>query len=243
MNTAYRWTQPALAALILVCVWSLAPATPPPVTDAVVPLEALAAAAQQALQSRAQALGRPVKISINELDPRLRLAACSRPLDSSITGDGELHEYTSVAVRCAGSVRWTIYVRAAISSEVQVLTARGALPRGAEPSANDFDTARRSVPGTGVDYPADASVLRGLRLRQPLAAGEMLTRAKLETAALIRRGQKVTLLARDGGIEIRVAAVALADGRPAERIQVQNENSHQIVEAVVRNAALVEVGL
>ena len=146
-------------------------------------------------------------------------------------------------MRCAGNVRWTIYVRAAISSEVNVLTARGALPRGAEPAAADFEMARRTVPGTGADYPADAAALHGLRLKLPLAAGEVLTRSKLEAAALIRRGQKVTLLARSGGIEIRVAAVALSDGRPAEHIQVQNENSRQIVEAVVRDASLVEVAL
>ncbi len=243
MNTLHRWSYPAFAALLLVFLWSLAPAAPIASQDEVTPLAALSAAAQKALLARAQALGRTVNISIGELDPRLRLAACSQPLDSAIAGDGELHDYTSVAVRCAGSVRWTIYVRAAISCDIPVLTARGALPRGAEPAAADFDSARRTVPGTGVDYPADAAALRGLKLKLPLAAGEVLTRSKLETAALIRRGQKVTLLARSGSIEIRVAAVALADGRPAERIQVQNENSRQIVEAVVRDATLVEVAL
>jgi flagella basal body P-ring formation protein FlgA len=117
------------------------------------------------------------------------------------------------------------------------------LPRGAEPAATDFDSVRRTVPGSGADYPADPATLHGLRLKQPMAAGEFLTRSRLETAALIHRGQKVTLLARNDGIEIRVAAVALSDGRPAERIQVQNENSHQVVEAVVRDATLVEVTL
>jgi len=239
MNTLYRYLPPLIATLALMLLHPTARAAQ---SDAV-PLETLRAAADKALQARAQALGRPVNISINELDPRLRLAPCSQPLESSISGDGELHDYTSVAIRCQGSVRWTIYVRAAITSEVNVLTARGSLPRGAEPAAADFDTTRRTVPGTGADYPADTVALRGLRLKMPLAAGEVLTRTKLETAAVIRRGQKVTLVARDGGFEIRASAVALADGRPSERIRVQNENSHQVVEGVVRDASLVEVTL
>ena len=244
MNTTVpRWLYPLLAALPLALMGIPAARAASAHADAITPLETLKGAALKALQARAQALGRAVNISIAELDPRLRLAACSEPLDARIAGDGELHDYTSVAIRCTGTVRWTIYVRAAISADVTVLTARGALPRGAEPAPADFDVARRTVPGTGADYPADPGILRGLKLKVPLAAGEVLTRAKLETAALIHRGQKVTLLARNGGIEIRVAAVALADGRPAERIQVQNENSHQVVEAVVRDATLVEVGL
>jgi len=242
MNTLYRMSFPAFFALLLVFLWSLAPAAPA-AADGITPPEALRAAAEQALRARAQAVGHAIRISVGELDPRLRVASCSQPLESTIAGDGELHDYTSVAVRCAGAVRWTIYVRAAISSEVNVLTARGALPRGVEPTAADFEVSRRTVAGAGADYPGDTAGLHGLRLKQPLAAGEVLTRAKLETAALIRRGQKVTLLARSGGIEIRVAAVALSDGRPAEHIQVQNENSRQIVEAVVRDATLVEVAL
>lgn len=243
MNTRYRWSHATCGALLLAFLWTLAPAAVPMAADDITPLETLRAAAEKTLQSRAKALGHPVRIALVELDPRLRVAACSQPLEGSVTGDGELHDYTTVAVRCAANVRWTVYVRAAISSDVTVLTARGALPRGAEPTAADFETAQRTVPGSGADYPNDVAALRGLRLRLPLAAGEALTRSRLETAALVRRGQKVTLLARDSGFEIRVAAVALADGRPAERIQVQNESSRRIVEAVVRDAGVVEAGL
>lgn len=243
MDARNRWLNQAHAALVLAFLCSPASPAAQAAEGGITPPAALRAAAEKALQARAQALGRPVNIALVELDPRLRVAQCSQPLDSNIVGDGELHEYTSVAVRCSGSVRWTVYLRASISTEVTVLTARGALPRGAEPTGADFETVRRTVPGTGADYPEDVATLRGLRLKMPLAAGEALTRSRLETAALIRRGQKVMLLAREGGIEIRVAAVALSDGRAAERIQVQNESSRRVVEGIVRDAAVVEVVL
>ena len=235
--------RPAAVALLLTLYSALTHAAPDTISEAITSLDALRAAANQALQERTQALGHPVTITFSDLDPRLRLARCSRPLESSIAGDGELHDYTSVMVRCAGEVRWTVYLRAAITSEVSVLTARATLPRGAEPSDAVFESTHRTVPGSGAEYPADAAQLRGLRLKQPMAAGEVLTRSRLEPAAVIRRGQRITLVARDAGIEIRVSAVALADGRPAERIQVQNESSRQIVEAVVRDAAVAEIPL
>jgi flagella basal body P-ring formation protein FlgA len=65
----------------------------------------------------------------------------------------------------------------------------------------------------------------------------------LEQLPLVRRGQQVTLLARSGTVEIRVNATALADGHAEQHIQVQNQNSRQIVEAVVRGNDLVEVPL
>ena len=84
MNTLYRWTFPAFAALFLVFLWTLSPAASPAAPDGITPLETLRSAAEKALQARAQALGHPVNISINELDPRLRVALCSQPLDSAI---------------------------------------------------------------------------------------------------------------------------------------------------------------
>ena len=51
------------------------------------------------------------------------------------------------------------------------------------------------------------------------------------------------LVARGPAVEIRVAAIALADGRPEERVRVQNAASQRVIEGVVRGPGLVEVPL
>jgi flagella basal body P-ring formation protein FlgA len=240
---AFNWLfHPAVAALALICACSLLHATDIN-QDAVTPIETLRRVANDTIQAHARDAGGPVTVTLTDPDPRLRLAACTRPVEGAIVGDGELHDFTTVGIRCNGAVHWAIYVRATVTTELTVLVARSVLARGSEPSMASFDRVRRNVPGTGADYVTSEDGLRGLRLRTPLAAGEVLTRARLETAALVHRGQRVTLLARNAGIEIRVAAIALADGRPSELIQVQNENSRQVVDAVVREAGVVEVPL
>ena len=130
MNAPDRNTYAALAALALACAMTLVHAAP---ADAsLTSPDALRAAARQALLTRAEAQGRRIDVTVPDLDPRLRLAACTQPLETQIAGDGELHDYTSVAIRCSGAVRWTIYVRAGVSAETTVLTARGAMARGRE---------------------------------------------------------------------------------------------------------------
>jgi flagella basal body P-ring formation protein FlgA len=205
--------------------------------------EELRARAASAINERARNLGRTVSVTVADLDQRLRLEPCNDSPEAFIAGDGELHEHTTVGLRCAAPTRWTIYLRATVGSEQPVLVAKYPLSRGSAVRAEDFERVSKLVPGLGADYTSDPSRLALQRLRLPLAAGEALTLNKLESGSIVKRGQKVTLLARDGNVEIRVAAIALSDGRAADRIQVQNENSQQVVEAIVRDANLVEAGL
>jgi flagella basal body P-ring formation protein FlgA len=92
-------------------------------------------------------------------------------------------------------------------------------------------------------YVTDASALSGQRLSRPVVAGEPLSQESLAPANLIHRGQEVVLLARSGSLEVRVAGIALADGRASDRIRVQNVSSQRVVEGVVRSDSVVEAPL
>jgi flagella basal body P-ring formation protein FlgA len=182
-------------------------------------------------------------VSSDPADPRLRLARCTTPLRPQLSGDGQLREHTTVAVRCEGASRWVLYVSVALATELPVLVAQRALARDAIPTAADFTEVVRRVPGASSMYVGSARELTGKRLRRPVAAGEALTAEALLTTPVVRRGQQLTLLAHAPGMDIRVTVVALMDGRPEERIRVQNPGSLRVVEATVRNSELVEIPL
>jgi flagella basal body P-ring formation protein FlgA len=59
------------------------------------------------------------------------------------------------------------------------------------------------------------------RLRQPLRQGEMLTDAVLLPAQDLVRGDRVTALLSDGGVEVRLAAQLLAPARVGGHARVQ----------------------
>jgi flagellar basal body P-ring formation protein FlgA len=204
---------------------------------------AISAVAQSAVRAQAGSAGAALLLQAAPLDPRLRIAACDRPLEGFVTGDGQLHNQTMVGVRCTGSVRWTLYTTVTVQSQADVLVARRALERDAELTAADFQLENRRVPGALGAYVTDPATLAGQRLRRPLAGGEPLSVDALAPAFLIHRGQQVVLIARAGGLEVRMAGVALADGRASESIRVQNLSSQRIVEGIVRSDTVVETPL
>lgn len=205
--------------------------------------DAIAAAAERALRSQAGGDATALTLEPAPLDTRLRLIACDRPLHATIVGDGEIHARTVVAVSCEGAVRWTIYTSFAVESRATVLVARRALPIGSALAPSDVQSEMRKVPGLPGNYVCDPAAITGQQLARAVAAGEPLPLEALAPAPLVRRGQEVVLLARSGGIEVRVAGVALADGRLAEHIKVENSSSQRVVEGIVRSTNLVEAPL
>ena len=203
----------------------------------------ISAAAENAVRAQAGASAKLLTLQAAPLDARLRVAACDRPLTGFLTDASLLRAQTAVAVRCEGSVRWTIYTSVNVESQAAVLVARRALARYAEITAADFQLESRRVPGMISAYVTDASALSGQRLSRPVAAGEPLSQESLAPANLIHRGQEVVLLARSGSLEVRVAGIALADGRASDRIRVQNVSSQRVVEGVVRSDSVVEAPL
>lgn len=199
-------------------------------------------AAESAIRARAGAAAEHLSLTAAPLDPRLRLPACDQPLHAVISDD-EVRAQSTVAVRCEGSVRWTIYTSIAVETEASVLIARTALPRDANLSANDVRVVTRRVPGLLDSYLTDVASVAGQRLRRPVAAGEPLMLAALAPALLIHRGQQVVLLARSPRLEVRMAGVALSDARASDHIRVQNLSSQRIVEGVVRTDGVVEAPL
>jgi flagella basal body P-ring formation protein FlgA len=200
-------------------------------------------AAMDAVRSQAGDAAGILHLTAQPTDHRLRLPICSQALAAHVAGDGRLRQHVAVDVRCEGSARWSVFVSITVESDARVLVARRSLPSGAEPVASDFEPAVRRVAGLANDYVGDAGALAGRRLRRTLAPGDALILDALEAANLVHRGQEVVLLARIDGIEVRVNGIALADGRQADRIRVQNLSSQRVVEGVVRSDSVVEAPL
>jgi flagella basal body P-ring formation protein FlgA len=237
-RTFHRFGATAVAMLLLRPVHAAEPAY----TDAA----AIRSAAEQAVRAAAGTpgvAGNVLNISVDTVDPRLRLAHCATGLHAFVAGDGQLRDRTTIAVRCESDQRWSVYLGAALSSEMPVLVARHAMAAGSQPVAADFSVVTRRLPGLSSHYLSDPAQLAGQRLRRPVAMDEALNADAVAVAPVVRRGQEITLLAHGGSMDVRVTVIALSDGRPDERIRVQNPGSQRIVEATVRSSQLVEVSL
>lgn len=211
---------------------------------AVQDLASIAGAATTFAQSQFSAGPRDsvLHVTVAGIDPRLRMPACRAPLEGFAPASMRPAARMTVGVRC-NSPQWTVFVPVNIETEMTVLTLNKAVPRLARPGAGDIETRRLRVPGFAADYIADPAALEGHHLRVAGAPGTALTTALLARDTLIRRGQRVTLVASAGGVEVRAQGEAMADATAAGRVRVLNLNSRRIVEGQVETADRVRVDL
>lgn len=213
--------------------------------------QSLAAIARRAELAVREALPRPaaarqdttaVRIEARTPDPRLRLPPCAEPLQAQLPeARGGIGPRTVVAVRCPGPTRWSVLVPVTVEAEVTVLVASRALSRGVRPGPTDLIQVTRTVQGFSNSYINNLSDVEGFHLAHPLAPGTPLERGMLAADPVVRRGESVTLVAMQGGLEIRATGRALADAAPGAPVRVQNVNSLKIIEGRADNSGRVRV--
>ena len=209
--------------------------------DAIQPLDAIQQRAQQFLAEQHRARVEPPQIRMKALDPRLRLPECGAALEAFFPSGAKPFGNTSVGVRCPGSRPWTVYQRASVRIYEPVIVAGRFLPKGTVLSPLDLNAERRDLSTLAGGYETVPDHLLGKQVRQGLPAGAVVSPQAVKALPLIRQGETVTLLIRQGGMEVRSSGVALNDAESGQRLKVRNETSKRIVEGTATASRQVEV--
>lgn len=168
------------------------------------------------------------------LDPALRMPRCAQPLQARQTGAG------TVEVGCPAG--WRLFVPVRMDRSQQVLVLARGVAAGETITLDMFVAERRDtgrIAGAAVSDPADAV---GREARRVLTAGSVLTANDLVAPRLVRRGDSIALVARNNGVEVRMAGRALGDAGERERVSVENLSSRRVLQGVVTANGDVVVG-
>jgi flagella basal body P-ring formation protein FlgA len=203
------------------------------------PVESLRRAAESYVQAQVAA---DASVQADAIDTRMRLPACGSPLSAASNAAGGGQRWT-VSVNCAGPQAWTVYVPVKVASRGGVVVAARNLPAGSLLTAADLRVDTRDTSSLAQGYLSDPAQAVGQTLSRPLAAGAVLTPPGLAHAAVVRRGDLVTLISRSGGFEVRTQGKALANGAAGERLAVENSSSRRVVQGQVAADGTVEIPL
>ncbi len=160
------------------------------------------------------------------VDAGLRLPACPSPLQARVTAN------TTVEVACPQAGGWRLFVPVKVRREQQVLVLNRGVAAGETLSAADIGTVKRDtarIAGAVLSAP-EAAV--GQVARRALSAGSLLSATDLVAPRIVRRGDNVALVARRGGVEVRVAGRALGDAGVGERVSVENLSSRRVMQGI-----------
>ncbi len=183
------------------------------------------------------------EIRLGQLDPRLRLKACHRPLEGFLPPGGRSMGNTSVGVRCPDEGGWSIYITAKIDVFGKVVVLRQPLARGAAIKAGDIGLVERNLAALPYGYFADPGPVIGMLAKRTLAATTVLTPQMLQAPKLVRRGERVTLIAENGRLKVRMTGEALSDGASGDLIRVRTSGSRRIIDGRVVSQGVVKVTL
>lgn len=206
-------------------------------------LASIREAAKAFMEAQSGGSGGRVSVEIGQLDPRLRLAACGKPLTAFLPPGGQRQGNTAVGVRCSAPRPWSIYVPARVRVVVKVAVLIRPAPRGTVLTAADIRLEPRDTSSLTAGYFQVRDQLVGKLVTNALAAGTVLTPQVITSPLAVRRGERVILLAQTGGIQVRMAGKAMADGALGQRIQVRSLPSKRIVEGVVEQDGVISVDL
>ncbi|MFT7772931.1 flagellar basal body P-ring formation chaperone FlgA [Roseateles sp.] len=145
-----------------------------------------------------------------------------------------------LAARCPGSPAvpaQSFVLRASLSAEV--LVARQAVAVGQALADGDVELQRRDISQTSDALGRLEDVL-GQAPRSSLRPGQILQKRQLAPAQLVRRGERVRIVAHSEGIEVQGAGEALDAGARDAVIRVRNSASGRVISARVLDAGLVE---
>ncbi len=183
------------------------------------------------------------RIEVGQLDNRLRLAQCAQPPTAQFAPGSRASGSTTVNVRCAAPVTWSILVPVRIERYTRVVVVKRPLNRQQVIQPGDVALERQEISNLAGSYLTETSAVVGFASKRRLVPGQVMTSAHLTAQQLVKRGQEVTLYAVRPGLTVRMKGEAMEDGTEGQRIRVRNRSSKLVVEGYVEPSGAVRVAL
>lgn len=181
-----------------------------------------------------------VNIHVRNLDQHLRLSKCAKALTLRLQGQ-TVQPNSSVKVMCEDDKPWSVYIRSKISLEMPVISLRIGLPRRHVVKERDLITTQRDIYSLRDGYTTNPKNIIGQELKRALKAGDVVYSFHLRAPDIIKKGDRVTMVAKRGGLSVISHGIALTNASKGERIRVENQRSARVIQAKVVGPGTVEV--
>lgn len=182
----------------------------------------------------------------------LRLKSFVLPQSFKVPQGRIVHEIVPAKPGVIGSRRVTLItrvdgrtvgnhsVRVELEALAEIAVSTASLRRGQLLTRDDIELRYQDVSNVKRPIFAVADVV-GKRLKRSVRLGDPLQEHQIEFPPLIKRGQRVVIEAKRGGLMLTAAGEARQDGRPGEAIRVMNSGSRKEVLCQVVAPGLVRV--
>lgn len=174
--------------------------------------------------AQAGASGLPrVEVSVGQLDPRLRLAACPQ-IEPYVPEGVRMWGKSRIGLRCLqGPTRWNVYLPITVKVFGTALVATNDVSAGSTLAAADLTNAEIDLAEDNSAPVGRAEQAVGRILARPLKAGHGLRQSHLKARQWFAAGDTVTVQAQGIGFSVASEAQALNAGIEGQPVRLRTE--------------------
>lgn len=224
----------------LIWVFALCAATTTIAEDKFQELDAIYGFVKEAIENNMNS-GSEYEINVLPVDSQLKLAECTRPLETLKNVNSIKAGRVTIGVHCGGVKKWSIFVSAVIKTFENVIVLTRPVQRGEIITRQHLSLERMDVSNTRGDYVTEFEQVENKEAARNLPSGAILGLKSIAEPPLVRRKDKVTINSGESGFAVEMTGTALMDGAKGQLIRVKNESSGRIISGTVVAPGMVLV--
>ena len=196
----------------------------------------LRTAAAQFLKQQAVGLPGEISVTVDAIDSRVNLPACTTP-EPFLPRGGRAWGKTTVGVRCTAPSAWTVYLKGTVKVQADYIAAAVPIAQGAPQDITRMRGDLTSLPPGVVTNPAEAV---GRKAAMAVALGGPLRKDLLRSQPAVQSGQTVRLVSSGPGFKVSTEGRAIGNASEGQSVQTRTA-SGQLVTGIARLGGIVEV--
>ncbi|MBF7072322.1 flagellar basal body P-ring formation protein FlgA [Glaciecola sp. MH2013] len=176
-------------------------------------------------------------IKASPIDNRIHIPRCDYPFEFSASSASLKQSNISVKVTCPSS-DWYLFTTVQVQQTKPVVVTTDTLSPGTLLSEQNLyiaDIPINRLRGTTFTNPDS---LIGARLKRRVRPGQIISSSML---CFVCKGDKVTIMAKTTGLQLKVSGIAQQDGNLGDTIRVTNAQSRKTISATVSSTNQVDI--
>lgn len=168
-------------------------------------------------------------VEVSPIDPRIQVPLCEVPYQFEFTPQYTHQPYMNVKASCP-STDWQLYVNVKVSRTVSVVVFNAALSPNTTITQEHITLADMDMSQIRATSYQAIDELIGTRVKQRTRPGQLV---QAHLLCFVCKGDRITITAKSGGMQVATSGVALQDGGLGDSIKVMNTSSRKHLYAMV----------
>jgi flagellar basal body P-ring formation protein FlgA len=183
------------------------------------------------------------QIEIQNIDSRLKLKKCPSNIEIKSTLAHIKPGKNTLIMQCVGSTPWRVFMTARVKLFSYAVVSKHPLNKGHLIKESDLKLEKIQLTQLRSSHLSDIKQATNQVLKKRINRHEVVSVNNLSKPIIIKKGETITIVAKNNGFQISMKGVALMAGSKGDKIKVKNIKTKKVIQGIVFDAQTVKVKL